>query len=168
MEEKNMSKKVKINPKTSIRIKEFLNDSGLNQQELANLIFCSPQHISRIVQGHCGLSRDTAEEIAKHYSIRVEYLLGEDDYKTEEDETNALLEEKREKYDQFFRCFVSAAEIMGYSITYEKGCKIKKNNKMCCTCSADELEVLVSGVFSRIKQDIQDFTKLVSIKNKIT
>ncbi len=159
-----MPKKVEINPKTAPRMKEFLKESGLKQKELAELIFCSQQYISNIVNGKCGLSVYTAKEIAKHYSIRIEYLLGEDDYKTEGAMLKEMLESERKHYHKCFSALISIAEEAGYSIVLEDGWKIKRGNTVCCKCSEDTLEVLVTSFVLHTEQHIKDFINLVTLK----
>lgn len=74
----------KINPKQGKRLKDCLKQNQCKQTWLAAESHVSQQTISKIICGHEALSLDNARVFAEVLHVRAEYLLGEDDYMTEE------------------------------------------------------------------------------------
>ena len=68
------------------RLKKILKENGLNQNELADYLHYSPNHISMIVTGKRRLTPDIAYFVCSLIpGIRAEYLLCLDDWKTWDD-----------------------------------------------------------------------------------
>lgn len=116
-------KKVEINPECGLRLKWLLRESGIKQIELAKKLNYEPQHVSSIITGKKRLTPETAYKIANMFQIRAEWLLCQDDYRTQEDKESASQKAWREGkrasafYDKIFRCFIEGLEDMrGYGL----------------------------------------------------
>lgn len=80
-------KQIKINAIRGKRLKTLLNEKKIDQKEFAEEIGYSAEHISYIINGKRNLTEDAAGRIAEKFpDIRIGWLLGWDDFKTEEDE----------------------------------------------------------------------------------
>ena len=66
------------------RLKECREEAGLAQWKLGMLASATTSFISAVECGRRRLSRQSAIKIAKVLRVRYEYLLGIDNYKTEE------------------------------------------------------------------------------------
>lgn len=72
-----------INPKCGNNLKALCEDTGTTQAALAELVGLTPQTISKIINNHCNLTRETAEKIVKCFpDYLIEWLLGLSDVKT--------------------------------------------------------------------------------------
>ena len=79
-------RRVDINPKQAERLKILLDEQNLRHYELANLIFITPQTLSKIINGKASLTEANARLIsAKYPQYSAEWLLGFVDYRTRED-----------------------------------------------------------------------------------
>ena len=76
-----IKKKVKL--ECGKRLKDCLASSHITQKELADKTGYTPQYISNIICGKKNMSTDAARLFSKFLNIREQYLLCEDDYKTE-------------------------------------------------------------------------------------
>ena len=95
-------KPVKINPKKGERVKQLLNAYNVTQKEIAAVLHYSPEQISYIVNGKRDLTEPAAQELVDYFNslsgedadkprqlrqssklIRLSWLMGYDDYKTE-------------------------------------------------------------------------------------
>lgn len=85
-----MTKASRINRLTPERVKEVRQAKNLTQPQLAKRINCAESLISMIESGKRGLSYDNAARIAEECDCRAEYLLGLDQYKTQEDHFHAF------------------------------------------------------------------------------
>ena len=75
-----------FNPKCAERLKELMDDKGLNQAALARETHLEPQLIYKVLK-RIRITPSTAEEITKRYpEINIAWLLGYSDYKYAEDE----------------------------------------------------------------------------------
>lgn len=87
----------KLNQKIGKRLKKILREANMSQKELAKATGYTPQYISSLVMGKKKLSSEAARNIAKSLSIRKEYLLCIDDYKTDKqqwDKRHRLFDER--------------------------------------------------------------------------
>lgn len=73
-----------INLKSAERLKEERVLSGYTQEGLAKNI-TTQQQITYLEKGKRKLSYDMAYPLAKKLGVRVEYLMGDDDFRTDED-----------------------------------------------------------------------------------
>ena len=95
-----MYKPGKIDMKKIERIKIMIKELGMNQTEFSDSIHMSPENLSRIVNGKHRFTDEAAEQIiSNHKKYRLEWLLGYDDYKTEEEMIEATENFLRECVD---------------------------------------------------------------------
>ena len=116
-------KKVEVNPECGGRLRELLRESGIKQKELAKKLNYDPRHISNIITGKKRLTPETSYRIADMFHIRAEWLLCQDDYRTQEEKDTASKAAWAEGmrasafYDKIFRCFIEGLEDMrGYGL----------------------------------------------------
>ena len=74
----------KLNPNCGVRLRECREAIGMTQKQLADAIHTTYQSISNIERGQRRLTVENARLSAHVLGVRMEYLLCEDDYKTEE------------------------------------------------------------------------------------
>lgn len=74
-----------INPKQGIRLKYVLEECQLSQNDLAEKIHVGQQAISKYVTCKTQLPQDTAEAIAGVCNVRASWILGLDDWKTDDE-----------------------------------------------------------------------------------
>ncbi len=74
-----------VNKKTGERVRTCIYENFKNQAEFARVTGFSSANIACICNGQRKLTTDNARAFAKLFGVRMEYLLGEDDFKTEED-----------------------------------------------------------------------------------
>lgn len=120
-----MSRKhVEINPECGRRLKDLLVRNEVSQRSLAEKLDYEPQHISNVVRGLRRLTPDMACNIKKIFpAVRVEWLLCQDDYETQEKKDLAAKEAWKESerldvfYEQNFKCFIDSIEALsGYGL----------------------------------------------------
>lgn len=102
--------KRKLNPECGQRLKQCLNDIGMTQKELALVSQYTPQYISNIIVGKKQLSVEAANIISKILHIRVEYLLCEDEYKTEKE----MWSKRHDLFDQKENIAFKLLHLAGY------------------------------------------------------
>lgn len=74
-----------LNKKIGLRVKILAKENGDKADALAKYLFCTKEQISRYYNGHCTISRDRISMLAKRWNVREEYLLCEDDFKTNDE-----------------------------------------------------------------------------------
>lgn len=78
-------KRPPVNPEPGKRVKLLLEKEKMTHERLGELIGMSPQHISRIVNGHATLYEDVARRIIDVFpEYELSWLLGFSDYPTQE------------------------------------------------------------------------------------
>lgn len=90
-----MSKpKTQFNRKANERVKLLISENKMSQRMFANSINYTEQHISKILsdKNPTPISLDTASRIAAVYSVRTEWVMGMDDYRTNEEYIDARLD----------------------------------------------------------------------------
>lgn len=78
-------KKQEINPVPGRRLKKLLRCFHIQQKKFAEQIGYTEQHLSLIITGQRNLTMDAAQKIAKLMNVRVEWLMGLDNYMTQHD-----------------------------------------------------------------------------------
>ncbi len=79
-----MERSEEIKQKQLSRLKEALAAAGINQKELAERVGYTPNGISQIFTGkNKSFKRETAEILGRELNVRPEWLLGEDNIRTE-------------------------------------------------------------------------------------
>lgn len=79
-------KKTERFPERGKRLQTLLTESGMTQKELSQKIHFSKEHISYVVSGERNMSYEMARSIVSIFpSVRYEWLMGHDDFKTTDD-----------------------------------------------------------------------------------
>lgn len=107
---------------SSVRLREERINSGYTQEGLAKGI-TTQQQITYLEKGKRKLSYDMAYLIAKKLGVRVEYLMGEDDFRTEKDVMANYYKESLDYHtnlDFKFEDFLKALEIEVVAVEFEK------------------------------------------------
>lgn len=117
-----MARKREINQESGMRLKELLTERKVTQERLSEILECSVQHVSLIVNGKRRLTEENAQIIAKQFPpVRSDWLLGKDDYKTEYDyqsevimEEISQIERKRNTLFERYECIQNILRMFGY------------------------------------------------------
>ncbi|MBD5170037.1 MAG: helix-turn-helix transcriptional regulator [Oscillibacter sp.] len=131
-------KKVEINPESGKRLSQLLSDHKIQQKELAAELGYTPQQISRIITGKDRLTEDFATRVVEFFkpkkpvdmdslsqaelykyhdnalfeTVRFEWLMCVDDYRTEWDRMVAISGGRQE-----IRCLITRImQLHGYEI----------------------------------------------------
>ena len=96
-----MSKmKAEINPIRAERVKVLIQRENITQQEFATKIFQTQQNVSRIINLKTALTETTARDIVRAFpEYRLSWLLGIDDYMTESDCFDGLMQRLDREHD---------------------------------------------------------------------
>lgn len=105
-------KKQEIKPGQGKRVKDCIKYANTTQEKLAELVFTTPQTISKIANEHIPLSLDNAVRISRALNVRLEFLLLEDDYMTEAERTHKICLSRTQQTNS---CY-SLIEALGYTI----------------------------------------------------
>ena len=129
-------KRTGINTIRGERLRSLLENLGMEQQELANKIGYSKEHISYIINGKRNLTQGAAEAIVKIFpEIRVGWLLGYEDYSTNYEYGMKRMDDKF-KRDQVMEDFIDiVVKSLGYELEAENGLfLVLKDGKNMCSC----------------------------------
>lgn len=86
--------KNEINLIANERVKSCVQSSGLSQKEFAEKVFCSQQHLSRIVNGKAPVTWETATKISELLpNISANWIMG-GQYKSDDERITDLSERK--------------------------------------------------------------------------
>lgn len=75
--------KTPIRPQMAERLKDEMD--GMDRHDLANEAHVGYGLIGHILAGRRALVRDKAEALGEYFGVRPEYLMGEDDFRTEDE-----------------------------------------------------------------------------------
>ena len=81
------------------RIRELRKSKGMNQDTLASFVGVSQQTISKIERDMNSMSIDILVQIAKHFNVTTDYLLGISDEKRNLDLENRMSRRLEENYN---------------------------------------------------------------------
>ena len=110
-----------INKKRGERVREVLKEHGVTQ-ELASkwLGYSDYRIVSMICRGARSLTYQKARILTEHFpEVRIEYLMGEDDFKTEEEQAEYFRKQGERvqiAFEEFFRKVVDRA---GYCFEFK-------------------------------------------------
>jgi len=158
------AKAVDINENTGKRIKLLLKEHHRTQEWLAEILNITPVNLSYIVNGKRGLTLERGKIIANYFGVRVEWIMGSDNYKTEQDKIVSDYMTCCEQMDDEMKGFDSLAKRFGYGFIAgqtrdidDPSCvSILKENKIVSTCS-------YRAYFDAI-EDIRDYAHFRIIK----
>lgn len=101
-------RKTEINPVRGEHLKELLAENHITQKELAERIGYSKEHISFVVVGKRNMPEEMAKTISRYFPYaRFEWLMGYDDFKTEDDKAKHDLLAERENEVKVWRAILS-------------------------------------------------------------
>lgn len=129
-----------INPKQGIRLKYVLDECQLSQNDLAEKIHVGQQAVSKYVTCKTQLPQDTAEAIASVCNVRASWLLGLDDWKTDNEIVGYFIGKEWDREDAIEKLL----DTLGYNfIATGKGrstihCEIDGEMKDVCKVVKDE------------------------------
>ena len=95
------------------RVKLVMKENHCTQAQLAEKLDCSENHISMIVRGKRNLTVKKAKIISKLFGVRLEWLLGFDEYKTAWDQMQSITHER----DEIRALITQLMQLHGYDIT---------------------------------------------------
>ncbi len=157
-------KKVEVNPECGLRLKWLLRERGIKQIELAKKLNYEPQHVSSIITGKKRLTPETAYQIADMFRVRAEWLLCQDDYRTQEEKEVASQKAWEEGqrvsafYDKIFRCFIGGLEDMrGYGL-HAGGSDLLTGEYVTVTNAiGDPVGAIPAESFQRLRMEVEDY-----------
>ena len=144
----------KINPICGQRLKTILKEQNVTQQQLSEKIHLSQVTISNIICGKASLTDETADAIKALFpQYRLQWLLGYDKYKTD-DEINRSLLHISEREIAKENAFISGIAMIAARYNYD--IKFTSNNmtvKPACS-ESKEFDKITAQEFL---QDISDY-----------
>lgn len=120
-------KREQSHSKSAERVRALCDDFGITQQQLAEKAGIHKNTISKIVRGHIPMTDYVAESIERAFpSFSKEYLKGEVDYRTEQEQFDTLVQKHRDLHHKKIYILQSIAslrdlEIIPYSIGTNMG-----------------------------------------------
>lgn len=112
-------KQTEVNPIRGERLRSLLEKHGMEQQELANKIGYTKEHISYIVNGKRNLTQEAAEAIVKIFpKTRIGWLLGYEDFETDFDILEAKGNEFLATEEAIIDLMRFAAKLLGYRLEW--------------------------------------------------
>ena len=111
-------KRSEVNTIRGKRLGELLSWHDIDQKDFAEKIGYTKEHISYVINGHRNLTLDAAEKIVKMFpEIRIEWLMGYDDYPTRLDADAAPLIHEIDARKGSRGAMLMLARLAGYEIT---------------------------------------------------
>lgn len=108
-------KRVEINKVCGERLRSLLKKYKMNQQELADEIGYTKEHISFVINGKRNLTPEAAEAIVEIFpDTRIGWLLGYEDYETDTDLLNVIVKENLDTALAIEELLLFAAKYLGY------------------------------------------------------
>ena len=175
-------KKVEINPIRGKRLRELLEESGMEQQELAKKIGYTPEHISYICKGKRNLTSSAAEKIVKIFpSVSFDWLMGVSDYRTTTEKSLADFADWNSEWKRRLWAVRVLAFLAGYDIELfdkntengkedviyaleqlKQGYKIMKDGKVVATCPVERFNLLATECQELVEHRIKSYVREVS------
>lgn len=179
-------KKIEINQKMSARLIELLDDCKTTQKSIAAKAGISENQISRIRKGTAPMSHAIATLIANQYPpIRWQWLMGLDDYKTEEDKMVSEFRQFKNENDNRQTAVRILAQLAGFEIgldignqnedslrnisnSMKKGYHIKKDGEVLGYCSLERFNLLTMDILELTEQRINSYLREISDEKEFT
>ena len=110
-------RKTEINPLRAERLKKLIEESGLTQTAFSNKVHYSQQLISHIINKKVALTEGTAKDILSYYpKYRFNWLMGYDDYMTEDDLLNGEIGRLKSRNDLMHNGIYSFLQLIGCNL----------------------------------------------------
>lgn len=137
--------KEKLNITCGKRLRKCIEEKNMKQKDVAAAAHFTEQHISNIVKGKCKLTTDTARALSKVLDVRMEYLLCEDNYKTDFEESLLSMKNHGEVTD----CLCKILDCKGYSFYQDEYTENTKPYKV-ITIYSTEVEVTPKNELNKL------------------
>ena len=154
--------------KSGARLKELLRSYGITQKEFGEKFGYTQQHISQIINGKKRLTEDLAKKILEELGfaseIRLEWLLGNDDFRTY-DEHMSFCIKKNKKIMELIENTDNAVQELIKCTALELGWAIEFDGDN--VFIKDEQEILFSFSeedYSKMKSEISKYVEFLFIR----
>lgn len=154
-----------VSPIRGKRMKEIIDREGITQAQLAEVLGVGEVHLSNVANGKRRLTDKRAEKIIALYpGYRLSWLLGYDDYMTEEDALRTPLKQAVQR-DTIWKIAVECTlQNMGYTVqlngadglnTADEALEnlgdvsyaaVDRNGKVCAECGAETYYALLREI----------------------
>ena len=112
-------KQTPINPIRGERLRSLLEKYGIEQQDLANRIGYTKEHISYIINGKRNLTQEAAEAIVKIFpGTRIGWLLGYEEHETDGEIILNAANEFVDVEEAIIKLMRFAAKLLGYRLKW--------------------------------------------------
>lgn len=86
------------------KIKEFRKQKGINQQTLAEKVGCTQANISHVENGlRIHLHHDVLVNLARFFNVSVDYLLGNEPVKQNDEDLPLVAKRQLENYTEYLK-----------------------------------------------------------------
>jgi len=160
-------RKMAINPKSGPRLKSLCVEKPITQVKLAETLNYEKQHISNIICGRKRLTPELAQQIREKVfpEVRISWLLGIDDFKTEADKdaySEQIWKEGQRLIDQhneMFKHFIKGVETTSrYGID---PFQIVERMSETCVCVTDtngkKIGTIPAESIAKLQNDIEKY-----------
>lgn len=134
------------------RLKALFDETGWTQKKLASGCGYTPQYVGDLLKGKKPIQKDCALPLSKCLKVRVEYLLGEDDFKTEREKLLHSLTNRGEQSVKFEELLLS----LGYKIK-RRETEDPLNDVMIITDNLTFEHEIAEDKFEQVQKEIFDF-----------
>lgn len=154
-----------VNPLRGERMKEIIRREGITQAQLAEVLGVGEVHLSNVANGKRSLTDKRAEKIIALYPrYRLQWLLGYDDYMTEEDALRGPLKRIAQRMVGWKVAVEYTLQSMGYTVRLNGAdyldtvddilggmenvsyAIVDENNEVCAECGAEAYNALLQEI----------------------
>lgn len=108
---------MEIDKTRGARLRTIALHEGITQTKLSEMIDCSPVHLSKIINGSRNLTEEMAQKVVSLFpEYRLPWLLGYDDYMTEEDALRGPLKRIAQRMVGWKVAVEYTLQSMGYTV----------------------------------------------------
>ena len=163
---------MEIDKTRGARLRTIALHEGITQTKLSEMIDCSPVHLSKIINGSRNLTEEMAQKVVSLFpEYRLPWLLGYDDYMTEEDALRGPLKRIAQRMVGWKVAVEYTLQSMGYTVRLNGAdyldtvddilggmenvsyAIVDENNEVCAECGAEADNALL--------QEIGDFAEFL-------
>ena len=156
----------KTNDLPGERVSRIRKRYNWTQEQLADTLHVEPNYISMIETGNRKLPVKRAKEIASLFPpLRYQYFLCEDDYETDSDLLDALIDGHKERYEKRINALRNLASIRGFEIAlYSSGIVIGPSGGYEDIYKIERDGKAIYASYSEIMDWIEDISDYVELK----
>lgn len=138
------------------RLKACRQAAGLTQEVLAEIVNVNPKYLSQVESGRRQLSTEAARAIGKALDVRFQYLIGEDDFMTEEAAAREIVQ-----HQSAMRVWLNS---LGYDIHARKGScpafisEVHSGNRKGAavySCDPEDMQYCLDSIISHAEMEIR-------------